>query len=70
MVKPPEEVNRLARTVIEAADPALQPVAKLRRFVIKRLDFGGSPPAEQRAKPRKAATARGTSRRQTSRSTR
>ena len=71
MVKPPEEINRMVRTVIEAADPAIQPVVKLRRFVVKRIDFMGTPLTGQRRKPsRKAGTARGTSQRQRSRASR
>jgi hypothetical protein len=71
MVTPPEEVNRIVRTVIEAADPALRPVAKLRRFVVKRIEFVGTPPTDQSVEPsRKAGSARGADRRYTSRSSR
>jgi hypothetical protein len=71
MVKPPEELNRMARTVIEAADPALRPVAKLRRFVVKRIEFVGTSPTDQSVKPsRKAGSARGSDRRRTSTSSR
>jgi len=51
MVKPPEDVNRMVRTVIEAADPALRPVHKLRRFVVKRIEFVGAPLLEARPRP-------------------
>jgi hypothetical protein len=44
MASPAEEVNRVVRTVIEAADPALRPVAKLRRFVVKRVELVGARP--------------------------
>jgi hypothetical protein len=53
MVRPAEDVNRMVRTVIEAADPALRPVAKLRRFVVKRIEFVAPVAAEEPA----AATA-------------
>jgi hypothetical protein len=69
MVKPTEEVSRMVRTVIEAADPALRPVANLRRFVVKRIEFVGTPPTDRSSKPsRKAGTASGPSQRQASRS--
>jgi hypothetical protein len=42
LVKPPE-VDGFVRTVIETVDPALEPVAKLRRFVIKRVQVVGAP---------------------------
>lgn len=43
LVKPPAEVNGFVRTVIETVDPALEPVAKLRRFVVKRVKVVGAP---------------------------
>jgi hypothetical protein len=50
MARAAEELNRAARTVIEAADPAVQPVAKLRRFVVKRIEFVGTPLVDDLAK--------------------
>jgi hypothetical protein len=43
LVKPPAEVNGFVRTVIETVDPAFEPVAKLRRFVVKRVQVVGAP---------------------------
>jgi hypothetical protein len=43
LVKPPAEVDGFVRTVIETVDPAHQPVAKLRRFVVKRVQVVGAP---------------------------
>lgn len=43
VVKTPEELNRAVRTVIEATDPAVRPVRKLRRFVVKRIEVAGAP---------------------------
>jgi hypothetical protein len=59
MPDPAREVNRVARTVIEAADPALRPVHRLRRFVVKRVELvgagaaapGGERPREAPANP-------------------
>jgi hypothetical protein len=59
MAGPAEEVNRVVRTVIEAADPALQPVAKLRRFVVKRVELiGGRPSGSPGRRPTTPANAR------------
>lgn len=43
VVKTPDELNRAARTVIEATDPAVRPVRKLRRFVVRRIEVAGAP---------------------------
>ena len=43
MPSPADGVNRVVRTVIEAADPALAPVVKLRRFVVKRVELVARP---------------------------
>lgn len=51
MPNPADEVNRVVRTVIEATDPALRPVAKLRRFVVKRVELPGTRPGASRGKP-------------------
>jgi hypothetical protein len=50
MVKAPEELNRAVRTVIEATDPAVQPVRRLRRFVVKRIEVAGAPLVDELAK--------------------
>jgi hypothetical protein len=50
VVKPPEEFNRAVRTVIEATDPAVRPVRKLRRFVVKRIEVAGGPLVDELAK--------------------
>jgi hypothetical protein len=43
-MRPPDEIRGIARTVIEATGPALQPVAALRRFVVKsRVDVVMAP---------------------------
>jgi hypothetical protein len=43
-MRPPDEIRGIARTVIEATSPALQPVAALRRFVVKsRVDVVMAP---------------------------
>jgi hypothetical protein len=53
---PATEANKVVRTVIEAADPALQPVHKLRRFVVKRVEMAGGsirkPSSARSGKPR------------------
>ncbi len=43
IVRSPEELNRAVRTVIEATDPAVRPVRRLRRFVVKRIEVAGAP---------------------------
>ena len=43
----PTEVNGFVRTVIETVDPAFEPVAKLRRFVVKRVQVVGAPLLER-----------------------
>jgi hypothetical protein len=51
-MRPPNEIRGVARTVIEAASPALQPVAALRRFVVKsRVDVVMAPFGDLRAAP-------------------
>lgn len=48
-MRPQDEIRGIARTVIEATGPALQPVAALRRFVVKsRVDVVMSPLFELR----------------------
>ena len=65
MVKTPEEINRAARTVIEATDPALRPVRKLRRFVVKRIEVVGTPLVDELVKQSgKAASGLGIRQRQ------
>jgi hypothetical protein len=55
-MRPPDEIRGIARTVIEASGPALQPVAALRRFVVKsRVDVVMAPLAELRNKATGAA---------------
>jgi hypothetical protein len=52
MPNPTDDVNRMVRTVIEAADPALRPVKKLPRFVVKRVELvaaGSGAPGDGRA---------------------
>ncbi len=78
-MRPPDEIRGIARTVIEATGPALQPVAALRRFVVKsRVDVvmapfvdlgkavtnvGGSGGAEGREAASRRSTVNGSSRR-------
>lgn len=50
VVKTPDELNRAVRTVIEATDPAVRPVRKLRRFVVRRIEVAGSPLIDELAK--------------------
>jgi hypothetical protein len=65
MVNAPEELNRVVRTVIEAADPAVRPVARLRRFVVKRIEVVGTPLVEELTKHSgKAASGLGIGKRQ------
>ncbi len=65
-MKTPEELNRAVRTVIEATDPAVQPVRKLRRFVVKRIEVGAAPLVEELAKQSdRAATGLGIRKRPT-----
>lgn len=60
MVKTPEEINRAVRTVIEATDPAVRPVRKLRRFVVKRIEDAGAPLVDELARQsERAATGLG-----------
>lgn len=47
MPNPVQDVNRVVRTVIEAADPALRPVVRLRRFVVKRVELISGETAEE-----------------------
>ncbi|HZU60854.1 MAG TPA: hypothetical protein VE983_07805 [Solirubrobacteraceae bacterium] len=61
MVKPPEDVNRMVRTVIEATDPAMRPVHKLRRFVVKRIEFVTTPLIDARPGTRSARATEQTS---------
>jgi hypothetical protein len=64
LVKPPAEVNGFVRTVIETVDPALEPVAKLRRFVVKRVKVVGSPLVDGRRASTNPSSAGPTSPRQ------
>jgi hypothetical protein len=66
MVKTPAELNRVVRTVIEATDPAVRPVHKLRRFVVKRIEVVGTPVVEEIARQSgKAASGLGIRQRRT-----
>ena len=57
------------RTVIEAADPAVRPVAKLRRFVVKRIEVVGTPLVDELAKQSgKAASSLGVGRHRSAKS--